>query len=117
MPMILDDVYGIGMVENIKDLAKQSLKNLLLSSPEEQIYYVGYGIGLENILFKNVVENEVDRIKSEVYSQTKKYIPYIEIIDCQLIINANSLHIMIKYYIKSTLEYDYLEMDLNTNGR
>ena len=116
-PLNIDDTYGIGMIENIKDLAKQSLKTLLLTNPGEMLFYIEYGIGLESVLFQNTLENPTDYIKSNVYTQTKKYIPFIEITDCQININQNSLYIVVKYYIKTILENDSLELDIERNVR
>lgn len=117
IPMIIDDVNGIGMVDNIKDLAKQNLKNLILTNPGEQLFYYDYGVGIDSILFKNSSDTSILDLKDRIYSQIKKYIPYISVIDSDISVKQDRLYIKIVYYVKTTLEGDSLEIDVDINSR
>lgn len=117
IPMIIDDVNGIGMIDNIKDLAKQNLKNLILTNPGEQLFYYDYGVGVESVLFKSSSDNSVLDLKDRIYSQVKKYIPYIAITDSDVSVKQDKLYIKIVYYVRATLESDSLEIDIDINSR
>jgi len=117
IPMIIDDVNGIGMIDNIKDLAKQNLKNLILTNPGEQLFYYDYGVGVESILFKSSSDNSILDLKDRIYSQVKKYIPYIAITDSDVSVKQDKLYIKIIYYVRATLESDSLEIDIDINSR
>ena len=104
------------MNTNLKDVVKQNLKMLVMTSPGERIMNIDYGVGIKNFLFQNdgIVQLELeDRIRNQV----SKYLPFITI---ESIIfqdisdqDSNSIYFSLSYKIPSIKEVDEISLILN----
>ena len=64
-----------------EDSIKQSVRNLLLTSPGEKLFNPGWGCNLRGFLFEPITEMAVIEIKESVEHSLKNYEPRIEVID------------------------------------
>lgn len=112
IPLTIGDINGLETLDNIKSTVKQGLKSLVLTNPGELMFYLEYGVGIEGLLFENA---NTDEYKSRIYTQTKKYLPAITVIQCEIRKVNNSAYVKIVYAINSVKITDTLEMDVTRN--
>ena len=79
LPLTLDVDDGYALTKDLKELAKQNFKNLVLTSPGERIMDPEFGVGIRSYLFENNSVQTQGRIDARVRSQVQKYLPYINI--------------------------------------
>ena len=60
LPLVVDGINGIKLIQDYKDLVKQNLKNLLLTIPGERIMDVDFGVGLRKYLFEMDNDNSIN---------------------------------------------------------
>ena len=106
------------LYENVKEQINFYLKNLLLTSPGENISDPRYGIGIRNYLFDMNDDYTRSRMESAIYSGINKYIPYIGVSDIQVVANgkdidSGTLTIRIVYSIPGDVVNQVFELDLN----
>ena len=120
LPLTLDTDDGYALTKDLKELAKQNFKNLVLTSPGERIMDPEFGVGIKSYLFENNNVQTQGRIDARVRSQVQKYLPYINIesiqfdnIDVNPNVSENFLGIRILYTIKKLAISDVLEIPIN----
>lgn len=99
--------------ENIKDLVKQNFKNLLLTVPGERIMIPDLGVGIKRYLFELKGAGIFEGIGAAIKNQTKKYMPYIDIINIEInddSVSEEIVYIKIEYLIKPVGEQDAIEI-------
>lgn len=112
-----DGFYAL--TKNVRENAKQSLKMIVLTSPGERIMNPQFGVGIRGYLFEQFSDGLYRTVKSNIISQTKRYLPYVEIIDVSFFdtnkdviersdAEANVLAIEIKYAITNLNVFDSL---------
>ena len=111
-PLQFDSMQG-SYVNNVtlKDLIKQNLKNLLLTSPGERIMDNNFGVGLRRYFFEPMTDTTFSDISERVGFQTNKYMPFIAINDVSFnnkTTNDNLLAMTISYSISPLQEIDVL---------
>ena len=120
LPLTLDVDDGYALTKDLKELAKQNFKNLVLTSPGERIMDPEFGVGIRSYLFENNSVQTQGRIDARVRSQVQKYLPYINIesiqfnnIDVNPNVSENFLGVRILYTIKKLAISDVLEIPIN----
>tara|TARA_B100001113_G_scaffold348920_1_gene343549 strand:+ start:2307 stop:2708 length:402 start_codon:yes stop_codon:yes gene_type:complete len=93
------------------------LKNLILTSPGENISDPRYGVGLRRFLFEQNLQSTRQEISSAISNQISKYLPYLTVSEIQVSasateIDSNSLTIRIIYSLLGDEELQIF--DLNT---
>tara|TARA_R100000808_G_C2076833_1_gene102205 strand:+ start:174 stop:707 length:534 start_codon:yes stop_codon:yes gene_type:complete len=121
LPLQTNGPQGYYNITNLQSLAKQNLKNLLLTNPGERIMLADFGVGLRNFLFEpNTIETR-DIIRTTLIQQANKYLPYIDIGDIviqDLSSAGNSpasvitLHINVNYFVIPLALPDELDVKL-----
>ena len=53
LPLYIDPVDGIALNKTLKQMTRQNLKMIILTSPGERIMYPKFGVGLRRYLFMN----------------------------------------------------------------
>ena len=106
------------LYEDIKQQINFYLKNLLLTSPGENISDPNYGVGLRSFLFEQNVETTRATIASSISSQISRYLPYLSVVDIQAgasaqEIDTNSMFVRIIYSIPGDVAQEVFELDLN----
>ena len=94
------------------------LKNLLLTSPGENISDSSYGVGLRRFMFEPNLPSIRSSIAGAISSQISEYLPYLTVEDIQVNASAqeidnNSLKVRIIYSIPSEVVQQIFELDLN----
>ena len=94
------------------------LKNLLLTSPGENISDSDYGVGLRRFMFEPNLPSIRSSIAGAISSQISEYLPYLNVEDIQVNasaqeIDSNSLKIKIIYSIPNDAAQQIFELDLN----
>jgi len=107
-----DDDGPFALNKSLADAVKQNFKGLVLTLPGERIMDTDFGVGLLGLLFENYTSEMQENIRSRIYSQTSRYMPFVEIrsinfggIEEQ---DENKLIVAINYYIKPLGQEDNL---------
>ena len=110
---------GYSLTKNLKEVAAQNFKMLILTNPGERIMDVNFGVGIMGYLFENNSAETYDQIKSRIEQQTNRYLSYIKIRDISFstprIIagdSTDSLVVRIVYFIKPLMTTEILELPI-----
>ena len=119
LPLVIDGINGIKLIQNYKDLVKQNVKNLLLTIPGERVMDAEFGVGLKQYLFELDNESLLGRIRGRIGQQVQRYLPYIRLIDISFDsqgtnaeIDRNFLSVVVEYEIVPLSDVDNLELTL-----
>ena len=109
------------LYEDVKQQINFYLKNLLLTSPGENISDPGYGVGLRRFLFEQNVESTRSKIASSISSQISVYLPYLIVSNIEAgatsqEIDSNSMFIRITYSIPDSVVQEVFELDLQPDA-
>lgn len=128
LPLAVSAVDGFyALNKNIKELTKQNLKMLILTSPGERMMDPAFGAGIRTYLFEPYGPDTINSINEAIFSQVKNYMPYIVIKrlnvldlsqDRSLNLSVGSaitLGIRLEYYVKNLNLVDVLEIINFTN--
>jgi phage baseplate assembly protein W len=90
--------------ESIKDQINFYLKNLILTSPGENISSPTYGVGLRRYLFEQNTSRTRSLLRNKISSQISQHMPYLNVASISISSSAdeidnNSLSITIRYSI------------------
>jgi|TARA_Y100000296_G_C5011564_1_gene175350 phage baseplate assembly protein W len=113
LPLSLDTADGFVMLKDIRNLAKQNLKMLILTLPGERVMKPKFGVGLSRYLFENFGHDTMAQIESKIREQVSIYMPAIQIRSITFgntDPDNNYLGIAIEYSIDSIGIADLLEI-------
>ena len=96
-------------------------KNLLLTSPGENISDPNYGVGLRLFLFEMNTFDTHELIKQRIFKQASFYLAGVTIVDINIIatgaeIDENYINIKITYEIDDMIEEFDLDLNSSTTG-
>lgn len=116
LPLTLDKTNGFLMNDNLKDVAKQNLKMLLLTSPGERVFDSSFGVGLRNYLFELPSPSLDDDVQQAITDQVEKILPYIRIDNIDNFIseeqNGSVLFVKVDYFIIPLAQKDQIEITI-----
>ena len=119
LPLVRDPNDGYALTKNLKQVAAQNFKMLILTNPGERIMDVNFGGGSLGYLFENNNQQTYDQIRSKIEEQTSRYLPYIQIRDITFsssnIVNtdpSDSIVLRIVYFIKPLMTTEILELPI-----
>ena len=122
LPLVVDGINGIKLIQDYKDLVKQNLKNLLLTIPGERVMDTDFGVGLKKYLFEMDNDSLRGRIKGRINQQVRKYLSYITITNISFsstsddnIVDRNSLSVSVSYQIVPLSDVDNLDLTLSVD--
>jgi len=100
-PFKFNNNKGFENYQSDKDAIRFHLTNLFLTNPGEKISDANYGVGVRKYLFENLTEGLVNNLEDEITDQVSLYLPYIKIIDMNIIPEPedNKLAVSLKYEI------------------
>ena len=119
MPLQFDDINGYKNVDDIRELVKFHLTNLLLTNPGEKISDPNYGVGIRQFLFENQSEDVFSRIRSRIRSQVSSNLDYLSLrnVAIRSLDNyENMINIQLVYRIDNIDLEDMLNLNLNLNS-
>ena len=123
LPLTYDSVDGpYELNKNLRDVVKQNLKNLVLTSPGERVMLPDFGVGARRFLFEPNTGLVFSDLKSRITSQLTKYLPFIQLEDLIVLtseqdasLSPNSARLILKYNIGVVNEQDTLIITQNQN--
>ena len=80
LPLNQTPIYGLALNETWKQVMRQNLKMLILTSPGERMMDPKFGVGLRQFLFKSNSSRTRGDISSKIQEQVRKYMPEVEIV-------------------------------------
>jgi len=90
--------------DEIIDVAQQSLKMIILTSPGERVMSPKFGVGVRSFLFEQNTPGFAARLRTAVAKQVTTYLPYVRLND--LIVSSNpgenTISLQINYSIPSS---------------
>tara|TARA_B100000287_G_scaffold45203_1_gene40499 strand:+ start:563 stop:964 length:402 start_codon:yes stop_codon:yes gene_type:complete len=106
------------LYDDIKQQINFYLKNLILTSPGENISDPNYGVGLRRFLFEQNVESNRQSIASAISTQISTYLPYLTVTDIQVgassqEIDSNTMTVKVIYSIPGNVVQEVFELDMN----
>ena len=126
LPLSKDPDDGYTLNKTLKELARQNLKMLILTSPGERIMIPQFGVGLRHYLFENATDEVLSELRFKIIDQARIYLPYITInsvnfhqefsgtggLPIEPSSNSNYLHLSIDYSIDSDFSTETLIINL-----
>tara|TARA_R110000824_G_scaffold197584_3_gene381243 strand:+ start:383 stop:781 length:399 start_codon:yes stop_codon:yes gene_type:complete len=97
LPLMRSERFGFMGNNTAESMAKQNLKMLLLTNPGERIMIPNFGVGLKRYLFEPLTEETFGSIMSRINIQTKKFIPYIKVINIDFKSGASPTEIALNH--------------------
>jgi len=79
LPLYTDPVDGIALNKTIKQMTRQNLKMIILTSPGERIMHPKFGVGLRRYLFMNNTQRTLSDISRKIEEQVRTYLPSVRI--------------------------------------
>ena len=125
LPLNIDEINGYALNQNFKEVARQNLKMVILTSPGERIMIPEFGVGIRNYLFENVNNSTFNAIRQRIENQVASYLPYITIRNIEFSSersegisgvepssNSNYVNIRIRYSVPSMFISDTLILQI-----
>lgn len=100
LPLRRDDLDGYSLIKGFPDLVSQNFKMLMLTSPGERLMDPLFGVGLKRYIFEQNHSVTHSLIESEISSQVRKYMPYLELRNIEFFAEDSFLTVRIRYFIK-----------------
>ena len=79
LPLYIDPVDGIALNKTLKQMTRQNLKMIILTSPGERIMHPKFGVGLRRYLFMNNTVRTLSEIERKIEEQVRTYLPSVNI--------------------------------------
>ncbi len=116
LPLQYDSIDGpYRLNKTLKDVVKQNLKNLILTSPGERIMIPDFGAGLRELFFEPYTPATFSTAKSRVMSQISRYMSFVNVTNFTVItsdddpdLTANGVRMILQYDIGSIDDSDTL---------
>ena len=120
LPLAKGTSYDYEYHDNIIDVIRQNLKNIILTNPGERVMDPSFGVGVSTYLFEQVGTFESD-LATRIRSQIGKYASFVTVRD--VIINSdgdNGIFVNISYRVDSiNIEDNFsttFKTDISTGG-
>ena len=123
LPLIYDRTDGpFRLNKTLKDVVKQNLKNLVLTSPGERVMIPDFGAGVRRLLFEPATPSTFSQLKQRISAQLTKFMPFVEVEELLLLtpdedesLSPNSIRLVIRYNVGSINDSDTLIITQNQN--
>ena len=113
LPLAYDNQFGpYLMITDPKLAIKQNFKNLMLTNPGERVMNSDFGAGLTRFLFENKSADVIADINAAIYTQTAKYLPFVQVLNVKSGFVGNLLRLEIHYFIPDLGVADKLDLDI-----
>tara|TARA_R100000664_G_C2751496_1_gene138780 strand:- start:816 stop:1193 length:378 start_codon:yes stop_codon:yes gene_type:complete len=118
LPLAESETDGLFKLnKTTKQVARQNLKMLILTSPGERVMNPAFGCGARNFLFEN--PGDADSLREEIIEQARVYIPFIRITAVEVVNpgdgqgeNPNTMQLFIDYEILGANEAETFAITL-----
>tara|TARA_R110002110_G_scaffold256680_2_gene472650 strand:+ start:14 stop:394 length:381 start_codon:yes stop_codon:yes gene_type:complete len=103
------------LTKNLTENTKQNFKNLVLTNPGERVMDPSFGVGFTQLLFENANDDTLEDIKERLFTQTDKYLPFVEIQNVETELRENTAYLKVEYVIPALSVSEVLELDIDNN--
>ena len=110
LPLYIDPVDGIALNKTLKQMARQNLKMIILTSPGERIMHPKFGVGLRRYLFMNNTQSTLSDMSRKIEQQVRTYLPNIKIRSIKFL-SENGDEIRSSFESSSSSNYVKLVLD------
>jgi len=124
LPLYIDPVDGIALNKTLKQMTRQNLKMIILTSPGERIMHPKFGVGLRRYLFMNNTSRTLSDISRKIEQQVRTYLPSVNIRSIKFLSengeeirssfesssSSNYVKLVLNYEIPSAFVSDALEI-------
>jgi len=107
LPLYTDPVDGIALNKTLKQMTRQNLKMIILTSPGERIMHPKFGVGLRRYLFMNNTARTLSDIKKKIEEQVRVYLPSVNILSIKFV-SENGDEIRSSFESSSSSNYVHL---------
>ena len=101
------------LTKTLLETIKQNFKHMVMTVPGERIMDPDFGVGIHQMLFDNEIGESIDSFRERLYDQTRKYLPFINIINVETNFIDYVLNVEIEYYISQLGTSDALVLNIN----
>tara|TARA_R110002074_G_scaffold105109_1_gene226975 strand:- start:97 stop:480 length:384 start_codon:yes stop_codon:yes gene_type:complete len=117
LPLNLSETELYESTEDIVQVTRFHIKNIVLTNPGEKISDPEFGVGIRRYLFENMTNGTISTIRSRVLSQISRYASHVDIlsIDIAGFEEDNSLTFKLSYYIPVVNKSDILSFSLSNS--
>ena len=115
IPLSMADEGSYTLLTELKDVAKQNFKNLILTEPGERIMDLNFGVGLMRYLFEQKGQDTQQVIEGRIAQQASRYMPYINLNSVEFDSSedeSNYLTVSIYYSIPSLNIEDFVSITI-----
>ena len=119
LPVSRDHKDGIKLIKNYRELSLQNLKMVILTVPGERMMDPEFGVGARRFLFEQLTQSTLERLKSRIFEQQQRYLPYLVIQDIQFFsaltnpqMDENRVDVRIQFFNKVLKTKDTLELPI-----
>jgi len=117
IPLQFDDTYGYQNVQDVGQLVKFHLINLLMTNPGERISLPLYGVGIRKFLFESFGTGAESAMRSRIQSQVSDYLSYLTLSSLSVVATGDhTIKIGIKYSVASLQLSDVLLVSVDTTS-
>jgi len=120
-PLTFDNTLGAYKNNlTIKEMIKQNVKNLLLTSPGERVMEIDFGVGIRRYFFEPLMPETYNKIATRISEQMEKYLPFVKLENISFapkgenLANENMLTIGVSYSIQPIGETDQITIKRST---
>ena len=110
LPLYTDPVDGIALNKTLKQMTRQNLKMIILTSPGERIMHPKFGVGLRRYLFMNNTQSTLSDISRKIEQQVRTYLPTVRIRSIKFL-SENGEEIRSSFESSSSSNYVKLVID------
>jgi len=109
------------LYDDVKQQIGFYLKNLLLTSPGENLSDPNYGVGIRRYLFEQNLDSTRGSMASKISSQISRYLPYLRVSDIQVgatdqQIDEHTLAVKIIYAIPGDVTQTVFDLDVRPDN-
>ena len=110
LPLYIDPVDGIALNKTLKQMTRQNLKMIILTSPGERIMHPKFGVGLRRYLFMNNTQSTLSDMSRKIEEQVRTYLPSVRIRSIKFL-SENGEEIRSSFESSSSSNYVKLVID------
>ena len=110
LPLYIDPVDGIALNKTLKQMTRQNLKMIILTSPGERIMHPKFGVGLRRYLFMNNTQSTLSDMSRKIEEQVRTYLPSVRIRSIKFL-SENGEEIRSSFENSSSSNYVKLVLD------
>ena len=118
LPLARNSLNGFKLIQGLKELTRQNLKMLIMTSPGERMMDPAFGVGLKRYIFREKTAAVAVEIEGKIQEQINRYLPTVSLqavnID-GLESSDNRISVDIHYFIPALNEFDILDFKFFTD--